>query len=429
MTSSPDPETPPKRPRKPVRIAEIRGAAKLITRSSLGITRMAEGVHRHVWNTMGIPGGTKTGRTRGLTGLIYSGVHGSLMAAGLGVDAVLAGLQPLLENEEIPAAPHTPQREAILSALNGFMGDQLAAHNNPLATPMILRHAGNILNWQTPPASTHLSGKVLLLVHGLCMNDLQWDARHNGQSVNHGKALAAALNYTPIYARYNSGLHVSQNGRALSAQLEQLARHWPTPIDELTVVAHSMGGLVIRSALHHATQDGLRWPAYLKKIVFLGTPHHGSPLERAGAWVDERMGSMAYTAPFVPLGQMRSAGITDLRFGNLLDADWQGSDRFARLPDTRQIVPLPTNVACFTVAATTADKRGILADRLIGDGLVPLHSALGHHDDPRRSLIFPASAQLIAYRTSHMALLSSPDITRQMVDWLTPQDGDRENEC
>ncbi len=419
MSASPTPETPPKLPRKPMRIAEIRGAAKLVTRSSLGITRMAEGVHRSVWNTMGIRGGTKSGRTRGLTGLIYSGVHSSLMAAGLGVDAVLAGLQPLLENEEVPASPHTPQREAILSALNGFMGDQLAADHNPLATPMTLRHEGQVLSWQTPPSPTQVSAKVLLLIHGLCMNDLQWNTRHNEQSVNHGDALAAALGYTPIYLRYNSGLHVSQNGRALSAQLAQLAAHWPTPLDELTVVAHSMGGLVMRSALHYATQDGLRWPAHLKNIVFLGTPHHGSPLERAGAWVDERMGSMAYTAPFVPLGQMRSAGITDLRFGNLLDADWQGNDRFTRNPDTRQVVPLPTDVACFTVAATTADKRGILADRLIGDGLVPLHSALGHHDDPRRSLAFGEDAQLIAYRTSHMALLSSPDITRQMVDWLT----------
>lgn len=419
MPSSPDPETPPPLPRKPMPIAEIRGAARLVTRSSLGITRMAEGVHRAVWNTMGIPGSLKTGRTRGLTGLIYSGVHGGLRAAGLGVDAVLAGLQPLLENEEIPAAPPTPQREAILSALNGFMGDQLAARDNPLASPMILRHGGKRLDWQTPPAPTHLSTKALLLIHGLCMNDLQWVTRHNDQVVNHGDALAAALDYTPVYARYNSGLHVSQNGRALSAQLEELVRHWPTPLDELTVVAHSMGGLVMRSALHIATQDGLGWPSHLKKIVFLGTPHHGSPLERAGAWVDERMGSMDYTAPFVPLGQVRSAGITDLRFGNLLDADWQGINRFARLPDTRQIVPLPRDVACFTVAATTGDKRSILADRLFGDGLVPLHSALGHHDDPRRSLVFGKDAQLIAYRTNHLALLSSPEVTRQMVDWLS----------
>ncbi len=418
MPSFPDPETPPKLPRKPLRIAEMRGAAKLVTRSSLGITRMAEGVHRSVWNTMGIPGGKKSGRTRGLTGLIYSGVHSSLMAAGLGVDAVLAGLQPLLENEEI-AVKTTPQREAILSALNGFMGDQLAADKNPLASPMILRHKGQIIDWQTPPSPTLVSGKVLLLIHGLCMNDLQWDARHNGQAINHGDALAAALGYTPIYLRYNSGLHVSQNGRALSAQLAQLAQHWPTPIEELTVVAHSMGGLVMRSALYTATQDGLTWPDRLQHIIFLGTPHHGSPLERAGAWVDERMGDMAYTAPFVPLGQMRSAGITDLRFGNILDADWQGTPRLARLPDTRQIVPLSTDVACFTVAATTGDRRGILADRLIGDGLVPLHSALGHHDDSRRILHFPKSAQLIAYRTSHMALLSSPEVTRQMVEWLS----------
>jgi pimeloyl-ACP methyl ester carboxylesterase len=264
------------------------------------------------------------------------------------------------------------------------------------------------------------TGKVLLLIHGLCMNDLQWHAQRNGQVVDHGEALASNLGYTPVYLRYNSGLHTSQNGHELSALLEQLVTHWPTPIEELTVVAHSMGGLLTRSAFHYAKQDRLRWPDCLKNMVFLGTPHHGAPLERAGNWVDVILGSTPYTAPFAKLGQLRSAGITDLRWGNVLDADWQGHDRFHRKPDNRQLVPLPEGVACYAVAATMAPKRGALADRLIGDGLVPLHSALGQHDDPQRSLVFAKTSQWIAYRTGHMALLSSPEVTRQMVQWLTP---------
>lgn len=408
----------PKSPRKPLRVVEIRGMAKLATRASLGITRMAEGVHRSVWDGMGIPGGRKPGRTRGLTGLVYMGVHSGLWAVGNGLDALLAGLQSR-QADQLPIIPDTPQREAILAALNGLMGDSLVADRNPLATPMTLRYQGEAVNWQTHLALTGATGKVLLMIHGLCMNDLPWQADSSGNPASHGAVLAQTLGYTPITLRYNSGLHTSQNGRALAAHLDQLVAHWPVPLEELTIVAHSMGGLVTRSAVHYATEDGLRWPGHLKNIVFLGTPHHGAPLERAGNWVDERLGSIPHAAPFAALGQVRSAGITDLRYGHLLDADWQGHDRFQRKPDTRQIVPLPTGVACFTVAATTADKRGILADRLIGDGLVPLHSALGHHDDPRRTLTFPASAQMIAYRTSHMALLSSPDITRQLVDWLT----------
>jgi hypothetical protein len=154
--------------------------------------------------------------------------------------------------------------------------------------------------------------------------------------------------------------------------------------------------------------------------VFLGTPHHGAPLERAGNWVDVILGSTPYSAPFAKLGQLRSAGITDLRYGHLLDADWRGHNRFHRKPDSRDPLPLPQGVACYTVAATLSPQRGTLADRLLGDGLVPLHSALGQHEEPKRSLEFAKDAQLIAYRTGHMALLSSPQVQQQMLNWLTP---------
>jgi pimeloyl-ACP methyl ester carboxylesterase len=282
----------------------------------------------------------------------------------------------------------------------------------------------------------------LLLIHGLCMNDLQWrtrvklqepanpsgagaesEAAAEVQLLDHGTALAQALGYSPIYLRYNTGMHTSQNGHELAGQLEQLLAHWPRAIEEITVLAHSMGGLVTRSALYAAQQAGLRWPRYLKNIVFLGTPHHGAPLERAGNWVDVILGSTPYSKPFAKLGQLRSAGITDLRYGHVLDADWLGHDRFRRQPDQRQVLPLPEGVACFAVAATTAAKRSALADRLLGDGLVPLNSALGQHSEPQRCLQFAKTAQWIAYRCNHMALLSNPAVTQQVLQWLTPSGG------
>ncbi|MEN8163647.1 MAG: alpha/beta hydrolase, partial [Acidobacteriota bacterium] len=190
------------------------------------------------------------------------------------------------------------------------------------------------------------------------------------------------------------------------------------PIEELTVVAHSMGGLVTRSAFHYAKHEALSWPGRLKHIVFLGTPHHGAPLERVGNWVDVILGSTPYSAPFAKLGQLRSAGITDLRYGHVLDEDWQGHARFRRRPDGRKVVPLPEGVACFAVAATTAAERSPLADRLIGDGLVPLNSALGRHKDPKRTLVFEDPSQLIVYRANHLELLSSSEVSRQLVEWL-----------
>ena len=406
----------PRNPLRHLRASDVRGAARLAAQATSSLSRVVEGVHQSVWDRFGVRGAVP-GQTGGVTGLVYKSIRGLTHVIGKGAEASVALLEKYLDSQE-RAGAESPQREAILAALNGVMGDRLLADQNPLAIRMTLRYRGEVLNWQAAPPMPEASGKLLLMIHGLCRNDLQWDAQHEGQTVNHGQALAAELGFTPIYLRYNSGLHTSQNGRELASQLEQLIRHWPVPVEEISVLAHSMGGLIIRSAVHYARTDGLIWPQRLRNIVFLGTPHHGAPLERAGNIVDVVLGSTSFTAPLARLGQLRSAGITDLRFGCVLDEDWHGHDRFLRKPDNRQRVPLPEGVACFAIAATTAAKRSLLADRLIGDGLVPLHSALGHHRDAKRRLDFPKSSQWIAYQTSHMALLSHPDVAAQMLRWL-----------
>ncbi len=408
---------------KHLRSTDLRAIAQLATQATAGVARIAEGVHQSVWSSMGVPGGKATGTTRGLTGLIYQSVQGVTHWVGKGLDAALVSLQPLLDRVDAEA-PETPEREAVLAALNGVMGDRLAASQNPLATQMTLRYQRRALDIGQELTIPQATGKVLLLIHGLCMNDLQWQTAPQDQIVDHGVALAAQLGYTPVYLRYNSGLHISQNGQGLSLKLEQLLDRWPLPLQELTVVAHSMGGLLTRSAFNQARQAGLHWPDHLKNIVFLGTPHHGAPLERAGNWVDALLGSTPYSRPFARLAQLRSAGITDLRYGHLLNVDWQGRERFQRQPDRRLPVPLPEGVNCYAIAATLAAKRSLLADRLTGDGLVPLRSALGLHDDPARSLAFAADRQWILYRTGHMGLLNSPAVTQQLLQWLssrTPQ--------
>ncbi len=405
-------------PLKHLRASDVRGVAQLATQATAGVTRIIEGVHQSVWNAVGVRSQTP-GRTGGITGLVYASIHAVTQLLGAGVETALASLRPELESAE-GEKPESPRREAILAALNGILGDHLLANGNPLVIPMSLRYRGKALDWQALPSMPEATGKVLLLIHGLCMNDLQWQAQDNEHVANHGDTLASILAYTPVYVRYNSGLHVSQNGRELSAHLEQLLAHWPVPVEELTVVAHSMGGLLIRSAVHYARQQDLRWPERLKSIVFIGTPHHGAPLERAGNRVDALLGSTPFTAPFARLGKLRSAGITDLRYGFLVDEDWHGRDRFKRQADTRQRMHLPERVACYAIAATTAAKRSLLADRLIGDGLVPLHSALGQHTDARRNLGFAKASQRIFYRMKHIELLTSPDVTQQILKWLTP---------
>jgi hypothetical protein len=222
--------------------------------------------------------------------------------------------------------------------------------------------------------------------------------------------------------RYNTGLHTSQNGQTLSNQLELLSALWPVPLTEISVLVHSMGGLVTRSAVHAAQHSQRHWVKKLKNIVFLGTPHHGAPLEKAGNWIDVLLGVTPYSAPFKRLVELRSSGITDLRFGNVLDSDWEDQDRFKpktkQEQSNREHLALPDGVACFTVAATLAAKRSLLVDRLVGDGLVPLNSALGVHSDPARSLAFAKASQMVVYQTNHMAMLGNAEVGAQLVAWL-----------
>jgi len=312
------------------------------------------------------------------------------------------------------------QREAVLAVLNGLIGDYLERNRNPLAIRMQLRHDGEPLELRhdaLQAAFPQAGGKLLLLVHGLCRNDLQWRRNHH----DHGAALAQDLGYTPLYLFYNSGLHISENGRELGHLLETLLREWPAPVTQIVILAHSMGGLVARSACHYAALSGQMWLRRLRKIVFLGTPHHGAPLERGGNWLVAALGRSPYTAPFSRMGRIRSAGITDLRYGNLVDEDWAGRDRFAHAGDVRQPVPLPAGVACYAIAGSTGRRAGDLRGRLLGDGLIPLDTALGRHPDPARTLRFPPARQWIAYGIHHLDLLGRVEVYRKIREWLEPR--------
>ena len=410
---------PRKSPLKHLRASDLLGVAQLATQATIGVTQIVEGVHQSVWSTLGVPGGPVPGQTGGLTGLVYRSIADTTRLVGRGAELALARLQPVLE-AIVADKPGTPEREVVLAALNGVMGDWLANSGSSLATPMTLRWNGAPLELDQALRVSAAKRKVVLLIHGLCMNDLQWRCEHEGQVVDHGHTVSAALGATPLYLRYNTGLNISRNGHLLADQLELLLAHWPKPMEQLSVIAHSMGGLLIRSALNSAQSRGLRWPGVLKHIVFLGTPHHGAPLERAGNWVDLLLGGTPWSAPFTRLTQLRSAGITDLRYGFVSDSDWQGKQRFRRAPDQRLPLPLPEHVACYTIAATVAGQRSLLADRLVGDGLVPLHSALGQHDHTQRTLRFEKAAQRVLYRTNHMQLLSSPEVGQQLLAWLEP---------
>ncbi len=397
-------------------VDDLRGASRLAVEATRSVADLVEAMHHGIAGGPSILGRPLDGPTRLLTGPIYGSIRGVTRLVGAGIDVALAQLAPLLGN----GAPGI-RREALLAALNGVLGDYLAESGNPLAIEMRLRHGGQALELERQAlrrAFLHAGGKLLVLVHGSCLNDRQW----NRLGHDHGAALARDLGFTPVYLHYNSGLHVSTNGRAFAALLERLVTAWPSPIDELAIIGHSMGGLVSRSACHYGEVARLIWRRKLGELIFLGSPHHGAPLERGGHWVDLFLGVSRYSAPLARLGQIRSAGVTDMRFGNVLDEHWEGRDRFAHAHDVRTPLKLPAGVECYAIAATKAPAGG---GKLPDDGLVPVDSALGRHSKPELTLEFPVAHQWIAHGMVHLDLLSRADVYEKIRSWLSPRTGHR----
>ncbi|MEO0321736.1 MAG: alpha/beta hydrolase [Myxococcota bacterium] len=376
---------------------DLRAVTELVVEAVLGVTTIAEDMHRTIGSGPAALGAPLARPADLVTRVSYGAVKKVTGLVGATLDRALATFGRVL-GQSTPG----PEREALLAALNGVLGDQLAARESALALPLRFRRRGGT---SLDPASLAgpLGPRLLLLVHGSCMNDRQWRRADH----DHGEMMEAA-GWTPVYVSYNSGRHVGDNGEELAAALEKLVAAWPVPLTDLAFLAHSMGGLVSRSACHAAEAAGYAWRAKLRSMVFLGTPHHGAPLEKGGNGLDVLLGLQPVTAPLARLGKIRSAGVTDLRFGRVLTSEARG--RFEPGPDDRVPVPLPKDVRCGAVAGRLgAAKAGATRlSELRGDGLVPVRSALGQHENPAFDLAMSERATLEGL--DHLALLSDPAV-------------------
>jgi pimeloyl-ACP methyl ester carboxylesterase len=313
----------------------------------------------------------------------------------------------------------------LQSSLNGFWGDYLRRRKSSLDLGMTLRHHGRCLP-ATPEALAaafpNPTSKVCVFVHSLAVTEWLWslssEEHYGDPDVTFGTRLRDDLGFTPIYLRYNTGRHISENGRALATLLSEVLDAYPVPVEEIVLVGHSMGGLVARSAAHYAREHGEAWVAHLRHVACIGAPHLGAPLEKAVNLLGGLLRNVGVAGAQVPAGLLdsRSAGIKDLRYGYTLDEEWIGKDPNEVLADARRNVPLVDGVGYYFLAATISRDRDHPLGQLLGDLLVRLPSATGEAPEPARRVRFSSGAVFTGM--SHACIANHPDVYEVLRDLL-----------
>lgn len=298
------------------------------------------------------------------------------------------------------------------SALNALYGDYLGKRQNGLDIGMAFRHRGRILPLEREAIKRSIStpaGKICIFVHGLGCTEWIW--RMDGQpDVDFGSMLRKDLGYTPLYVRYNTGRHVSENGRRLSALLARLWEEYPREIEEIVIIGHSMGGLVARSAAHYGKDQDESWIGQLRHIFFVGSPNLGAPLEKGVNILGSLLRFFKTAGTQVPaeILNSRSAGIKDLRFGYTMDEEWAGKDPDLFLRNSRQDIPFVDGVGYYFIAATITKHPEHPAGRLFGDLLVRVPSASGKTRVPERAIAFRSGSVFSGMH--HMKMASHPEV-------------------
>lgn len=303
------------------------------------------------------------------------------------------------------------------SAINGILGSRLLERQNRLAIEMTFRRNGRPLRLErehlaaTFPDATR---RIVIFVHGLCCTEWSWSLHaerfHGDPTINYGSLLEADAGFTPFYVRYNTGRHVSDNGKQLSELVERLIEAYPEDVDEVVLIGHSMGGLVARSAAYYAERNDRQWSRLLRHVFCLASPNLGAPLEKATnvlSGVLKKVGSAGADVP-ADLLDMRSHGIKDLRFGYTVDDEWQDADPDAVLEDRRQRIPFIDGVGYYFVACTVTEDPSHDIGMALGDLLVRLPSAAGHHPEPARRIPFTSGA--IFGGMHHFTLANHPAV-------------------
>ena len=334
----------------------------------------------------------------------HEAISAGVYAAIFHGSGALLDVAAILERQH-PSPDKPPGRFAsgLHSALNGAFGDHLAASNNRLAINMAIRVNGQVVPLDTDALRSAFPGagrRLCVFVHGLGCDEHCWEwgdpseaaatyASHIGCQVQTEWAC------TPLYLRYNSGLPIAENCAQLAVLLDNLLAVWPQPASELLIIGHSMGGLIALGACDQAMALGMSWPQSTRMVICLGSPHLGSPLERLGQLATVGLKLTTITRPLGNIAAKRSQGIKDLRRG----------------PGAPRTLSKPHTIAFrFLGASLTEDVEHPISE-FLGDGLVPLSSAIAHE--------ITGDVQCARLgKLGHLRMLNDTRVHRQIREWL-----------
>jgi pimeloyl-ACP methyl ester carboxylesterase len=350
-----------------------------------------------------------------VTSGVYAGLRGAAAALGDGADRIL-GRRPIREARRLSA---NPVGSFAIAVLDGLIGDALEEEQSALAEPMAVRVDGRVVDPEPDAmgqAFPKATPRLVVFVHGLMGTELGWKWFAGPAKESYGDRLARDLSATPVFIRYNTGRHISQNGRSLCELLEQVVAAWPVDVEQIALVGHSMGGLVSRSAAYRGVQDGADWVRRVRHVVSLGTPHMGAPLAQAVHYATAGLCALPETRPLGDFLRRRSGGIRDLHQGSLVDEDWRDCDPDALRVAACREVPLLDGATHHFVAATVTRSAKHPLGRLVGDWLVLEPSASGRSRS--RRIPFRVEDGMHLGATNHIALLNHPAVYERLRQWL-----------
>lgn len=381
--------------------AEIQGWTRLVAGvADEGIAGTVQDMHRAIsrgaFRFTG-PIGRPVERVHdAVVGHVYTTVRTGIRAAGE-LGAALATLRP---RQDTSAIALRARSIALGSVDERFLtvAPELDAEVALYRDGIEIAPSATELASAFPDAKSH----VTVFLHGLTQSENGWSPREDDEVAL--PQIATEVGTTPLLLRYGTGRAIVRNGADVAELLEAIIGSWPVRVERITIVGHSMGGLIAQAAGLIAHERRHRWPDTVTDLVHLGTPHRGSWLEKFATRVSWALArSSPHSAPLGRLIDGRSQGIKDLRFGTIVAAD---ADDGSPVEDPLNLTvapPFSGRNHHLVVGRLRSAQRHPL-NLMLGDGLVRFGSASGIEGGTGER------GSVTAVDASHTRMLHQPEV-------------------